>query len=86
MPLRGWGFGVVFLPSRRLLFACLRRWVFLDLGSLGVGFFLSGCLRRWVLLDLDFLVFGLSLFSYWFISVAPVRGRHLLFFACCKEK
>ncbi|WP_434106367.1 hypothetical protein [Paraburkholderia caffeinilytica] len=33
-----------------------------------------------------FLVFGLSLFCYWFISVAPVRGRHLLFFACCKEK
>jgi hypothetical protein len=29
---------------------------------------------------------GLSLISYWFISVAPVRGRHLLFFACCKEK
>jgi hypothetical protein len=29
---------------------------------------------------------GLSLNSYWFISVAPVRGRHLLFFACCKEK
>jgi len=29
---------------------------------------------------------GLSLNSYWFISVAPVRGRHLLFFACRKEK
>jgi hypothetical protein len=24
---------------------------------------------------------GLSLFSYWFISVAPVRGGHLLLFA-----
>jgi CPA1 family monovalent cation:H+ antiporter len=29
---------------------------------------------------------GLSLICYWSISVAPVRGRHLLFFACCKEK
>ena len=29
---------------------------------------------------------GLSLISNWFISVAPVRGRHLLFFARRKEK
>jgi hypothetical protein len=29
---------------------------------------------------------GLSLICYWSISVAPVRGRHLLFFACRKEK
>jgi hypothetical protein len=31
-------------------------------------------------------VFGLSLICYWCISVAPVRGGHLLFFACRKEK
>ncbi|WP_216673230.1 hypothetical protein, partial [Paraburkholderia solitsugae] len=29
---------------------------------------------------------GLSLICYWIISVAPVRGGHLLFFACRKEK
>jgi hypothetical protein len=28
---------------------------------------------------------GLSLFSYWSISVAPVRGGHLLLFAAAKR-
>jgi hypothetical protein len=50
------------------------------------GAWLSVRLWRWALLDLAFFAFGLSLNSYWFISVAPVRGRHLLFFACRKEK
>jgi hypothetical protein len=86
---------VVFLPARRLfrLFAC---------GGVGVCLiwlparrFLSVLLRRWPFLDLFAYAalvrlsaygVGLSLISYWFISVAPVRGGHLLFFACRKEK
>jgi hypothetical protein len=61
----------VFLPVGRVLFLVFLFVVF------GVGSWLFG-LRPWL--------FGLSLNSYWFISVAPVRGRHLLFFACRKEK
>ncbi|WP_323046418.1 hypothetical protein, partial [Paraburkholderia sp.] len=47
----------------------------------GVG--LVACAR---LFALCFYGVGLSLISYWSISVAPVRGGHLLFFACRKEK
>jgi hypothetical protein len=56
---------------------------------------LSVRLRRWALLELFAYAalvrlcaygVGLSLISYWSISVAPVRGGHLLLFAGRKEK
>jgi hypothetical protein len=67
------GGGVGFLPLARLLAVCLRRWPFPDL---------VGCAA---LVWLCFYGVGLSLFSYWFISVAPVRGGHLLLFAAAKR-
>jgi hypothetical protein len=63
----------VSLPARRLLSGCLWRWDFLERFA-GVALCLCAC------------GVGLSLISYWSISVAPVRGGHLLFFACRKEK
>jgi hypothetical protein len=75
------------LPARRLLSVCLGRWAFFDF--LPARAWLSVCLRRWAFLELVAYAAllgctpaALALFSYWFISVAPVRGGHLLFFAC----
>jgi hypothetical protein len=88
---------IVWLPAAAVFrcFLCLlgvclsvrlRRWFLLDLDSLVFGLW-SLVFGLWSLVfGLWSLAFGLSLNSYWFISVAPVRGRHLLFFACCKEK
>ncbi|MFM0608112.1 hypothetical protein PQR05_26625, partial [Paraburkholderia sediminicola] len=90
-----WGcLSVGCLPSRRWFYVCLRCWPFVDffacsarfLYAFGVGLslillFLLFAFGVWPFLALDF---GLSLKSYWFISVAPVRGGHLLFFACRK--
>jgi hypothetical protein len=65
---------LIWLPARRFLSVLLRRWPFLDLFAYAA------------LVRLSAYGVGLSLISYWFISVAPVRGGHLLFFACRKEK
>jgi hypothetical protein len=56
-----------------LLSVRLRRWPFLDLFACAAPVRLCAC------------GFGLSLFSYWFISVAPVRGG-TYFSAGRKEK
>jgi hypothetical protein len=64
-----------------------RRWFALE--SATVLFwssrFLLFCLRRLALFWLASGV-GLSLFSYWFIGVAPMRGENLLFFAPPQRK
>jgi hypothetical protein len=70
----GVGVCLIWLPARRFLSVLLRRWPFLDLFAYAA------------LVRLSAYGVGLSLISYWFISVAPVRGGHLLFFACRKEK
>jgi hypothetical protein len=73
-----WGC-LVWLPARRLLSGCLWQWVFLELFACSALVYLFACGVGFCLIWLVWsLVFGLSLNSYWFISVAPVRGRHLL--------
>src|ERR1700722_8963862 len=75
---------------------CLRRWPFLGLCACGGGLSLvcvptalafpwSVCLRRWPFLGLCAYGVGLSLICHWSISVAPVRGGTLTFFAAAKK-
>ncbi|MFM0639964.1 hypothetical protein PQQ63_25050 [Paraburkholderia metrosideri] len=85
--------GLVFLPLAAALFFVCLWWFFLfflycsrlGLFACGVGVF-WGSFACAALSCLVAYGVGLSLNCYWFINVAPVRGRHLLFFACCKEK
>ncbi|MFM0336603.1 hypothetical protein [Paraburkholderia fungorum] len=63
------------------------RWGFVDLFAFGGGIFLVPAALAFPCFVIGLFARhgGLSLFCYWSISVAPVRGRHLLFFAAAKK-